>query len=226
LELVNRARSPDGSAPSDTRASGESIVPHRLPRLQVPIGTQTRGTVILSSLRALRKRGHEERYLALLGREHHPTVAAITAVSWLPMEFAFAHYDACDRLALDRNTIDEIGFQGGRFVNDTVFATIVKVTRTAGLTPWFPLANSPRFLARTWQGGSVAVWKLGPKEARVEWIQLPLLRIPYYRVAFCAFMRGILSAYADTVYVREIPRTSREAGLLTDIDLAVRASWV
>jgi hypothetical protein len=201
-------------------ATEELVLPHVLPRERVPLASQVRGTVVLASLRGLRSRGHGERYMAMLDPKYHPVVESLTAGIWLPMDFALAHYDTCEALALDRQTIEDIGAESGRFINQTVLTVMAKLSTESGVTPWFVLGYANKLAARTWVGSSLALWKRGPKEARLEWIQQPVARVPYFRLAFGAFTEAICRMFAKTVYVREIP------GRVRPTEAAYRISWV
>lgn len=198
----------------------ELVLAHVAPRERVPLATKVRGTVILGSLRGLRAHGCIERYMAALDPRHHATVDSVIAATWLPVEFALAHYDACQSLGLDRQTTEDIGAESGRFINETVLTVVAKLTTQSGVSPWFVLGYANKLASRTWVGSSLALWKLGPKEARLEWIQQPVARVPYFRTAFGAFTGAICKLFAPTVYVREIPRRTRET------EMSYRISWV
>jgi hypothetical protein len=198
----------------------ESFLPHALPRDRIPLASQVRGTVILSSMRSLRNRGLVDRYMAELDPAHHERIASLTAASWLPVSFALAHYGALDRMDLAPQVMREIGQESGRFVNQTVLTVVARLTREAGATPWSALANSHLLVSRTWIGSSMAVYKLGPKDARLEWLALPVARYEYYREAFGAFAGGIVGMFARTLHVHRIPE------LMNDTELSYRFSWV
>jgi hypothetical protein len=198
----------------------EPLVPHVGDPATVPLATQVRGTVILSSLKGLRSRGYGPRYMELLDRRHHEDVASLTALTWLPITFAAAHYDACDRLGLDRATIESLGLETGKFVKETVLRAVSRIATESGVTPWFVLSNADKLVGRNWIGSSIAVWKLGPKEARIEWIQQPLARFGYFRLAFGGVIHALLDRFARTVVVREVPRVAQ------DREVCHRLSWV
>lgn len=198
----------------------EVFLPHETTPRDVPLATQVRGTVLLGSLRSLRARGFGDRYLSLVDPRHRETLVALTAATWLPIEVAIAHYEACEALQLDRATIEAVGAEAGLFVNQTVQSVVARVSREVGVTPWFALGNAHKFRARTWVGSSIAIYKLGPKDARFEWIQFPIARIPYVRVAFGAFAGAIGGLFARTMVVRDLLPGSRKP------TLSYRLSWV
>lgn len=191
--------------------SEEVFLPHAATPDRVPMASSVRGTVLLGSVRGLRTRGLYDRYLEMLEPKWHETIASLTAGTWLPIDLAMAHYAACDALKLDRDTIEAIGRESGLFVNGTVLSAVAKISATAGVTPWFPLSNAHKLQTRTWVGSSIAIYKLGPKEARFEWIQLPVARFAYMRAGFAAFAGAIGGLFTSKMVVRDmdlIPRSS------------------
>ncbi|MBI2390191.1 MAG: hypothetical protein HYV09_11435 [Deltaproteobacteria bacterium] len=198
----------------------ELFLPFALPKERVPLVSAVRSTVIISSLTGLRAAGRYDEYLAKLERRFHDVVASPNPNAWLPLDFALAHYDACQRLDLEPAMIDEIGAQSGRFVNETLLSVLTRVSKEFGVTPWFALSNSNTLGARTWMGGSFAVWKLGPKEARLEWIQQPVARFPYFRRAFGGFTKAICGHFARAMFVSELPMPNKAT------EIAYRLSWV
>jgi hypothetical protein len=67
-------------------------------------------------------------------------------------------------------------------------------------------------------GGAVAAYKLGPKEARVEWYGLKGLEYAYFRTAFRGANQAIIELFCTKAYVSEV-RAARGG------DWAFRASW-
>jgi hypothetical protein len=175
-------------------------------RAKAPPATHVRGTVLLSSQRALRARDLFDRYVQQLPPEHRDEMLAMTAAVWLPTDLALVHYRACDALELDRDQIFAIGSEAGLFNIETVLSLLVKLSREVGVTPFTAFANTNRLLARTWRGGTCAVFKTGLKEFRLEWIGQPAASIPYFRHAFAGFIHGALSLFCRVGYVRDLPR--------------------
>jgi hypothetical protein len=182
--------------------------------------TAVRSTVILTSLRAFRSRGVYDRYFAALHADYRERILSVTSGVWLPMEIARVHYVACDSLGLDRAMIEDIGAESGRVLNHTVLSVLAKLSREAGASPWTALKHTNRLVGRTWQGSTCGVFKLGPKEARLEWLGQTLASIPYFRTAFGGFIAGALQLFGRAAVVREIPR------YCTTTTLGYRCSWV
>jgi hypothetical protein len=200
--------------------SEEVVVPFDAPsRDRVNLATHVRGTIILGSQRSLRARGLYDRYLSNLSVAYRDELNAMTGNRWLPMDVCLAHYSACDALALGRAQIFEIGAEVGRFDTETMLANFVRLTREVGVTPWTAFSNANRLVARTWKGSTSGVFKLGPKEGRIEWIGQPAASIPYFRHAFGGMIHGIMTMFCRLGYVREI------AALCTSTTLGYRISW-
>jgi hypothetical protein len=216
---VNGAN-PRAKRPTESFDDSDVVCPFSAPRDEVPLATHVRSTVLLASQKGLRERGLFDAYLREVPAAQRDTLLSVTAGHWLPVELAITHYEACDRLALDRKVIESIGAESGRVINETVISVVVKLSREAGVSPWAALPHGGKMTARTWQGSSVAVFRMGPKEARVEWIAQPAAVIPYFRIAYGAFVLGVVSLFARTTFVRELPQ------LCTATTLGYRVSWV
>jgi hypothetical protein len=201
--------------------SEEVLIPFRggALRTTVPIATRFRSTWLSSSVRALRERQLLDRYLALLPREHHDAVLNTVVGVWLPAEVALAHYDACDKLALSVHELVAIGAEVGKHAQGIVFSTAINLAKGAGVTPW---AILPQFMAiwyRTWIGGGVALYRVGPKDARIEIGGWTCSRATYCRVAMRGVLQGLTELFCERAYVRDIP------ALCTPLTLGYRIAW-
>jgi hypothetical protein len=188
-------------------------------RNAVPMATHVRGTVICSSQRTLRARGLHDAYVAQLAPAARAALADVSPATWVPMETGLAHYGACERLRLDLALIDEIGGEMGRRVNESSLSVLFRMSREAGVTPWAALTRVNRFREATWQGSSNALWKVGPKEARLEWVGMPCVALPYFTYAFAGYVRGMLEIFCTKAYVRPIQ------GQWSGSFVAYRVSW-
>ncbi|MGO8992094.1 MAG: hypothetical protein ACLQVI_02110 [Polyangiaceae bacterium] len=205
---------PIGDGPN--RSSEQVLVAP--PTGAVPVLTHVRGTLIVASLKALEQRGHLERYFAALAEEHRAPMRAIIASSWVAEPLGTLHYAACDALHLPPHEVLAIGAEVGDRIRATFLGTILAVAREAGTTPWLFLERLPRLLTRICVGGAVAIYKLGPKEARAEWYGLPGLTIPYFQTAFRGANQAIIEFFCTKAYVSETKA-------LRGGDWAYRASW-
>lgn len=202
-------------------AHEEVIVPFKggVPRHLVPMVTQFRSTWLSSSIRALRERHLLDTYLAHLPAQYHESVLTTVVGVWLPAEVALAHYEACDELHLTPAEIFSIGAEVGQRAQGTVMSVAVSLAKGAGVTPWTILVRFPDVWNRIWIGGSVAVYKLGPKEARLEIAGWPSSRTTYCRVALRGVVSNLVSLFCEKVYVKDVP------SLCTASTLGYRFSW-
>jgi hypothetical protein len=195
------------------------FVPFPVPRARVHPATHFRSTWLGSSLNALRDRGHFERYLTLLPAHYHAPVLESVAGVWLPIEVATGHYRACDALGLSKRDAWDIGVEVTRRVHGTSLALAIRLAKQAGVTPWTILAQLPRLWDRVWQGGGVAIYKHGPKEAVLECIQWRLAAIPYVRYTMPAVVHGVVEMFCAKAYVTEV------RALTSDTSLGFRLQW-
>jgi hypothetical protein len=201
-------------------SAADIVVPLRGPRESLGVATHVRSTLLLSSLQSLRSRGLSDRYLACLEPEMHAPLGEVVAGVWLPMAVGLAHYRALDAMALPEDVQAAIGHDVNERVQGSVIGLIARTARGAGATPWTAMAQMPRLWDRMFQGGGgVEGRRLGPKDALVELVGLPLLDVPYLRAAFRgAFLAG-LAPFCQRVYVT-LSADRRPAGGAT-----FRLSW-
>jgi hypothetical protein len=195
------------------------IIPFAVPREQTAAADGYRSTWLLSSMQALRDRGHLDAYFKQLDRSLHDTMQGLVIGVWVPMSLARAHYEACDRLQLGTN--EQIAL--GRAVSDraqgAMLGTVVRMAKGAGVTPWTVLPQYRRLFERGVRGGGISVVKLGPKEARIDIVAVELFEVPYFRVAFRGILQGIAGLFCRVSFIHDVP-TSRS------VDASYRFQWV
>ena len=200
-------------------AKPELIVPFPEALRTAPVTTAIRSTTVIMSRRGIQERGYFEDYKRNISAESEAALEHAVAGVWLPIELALAHYDACDALGLSSREQFEIGKEVGLKIQGTFLGTMVKLAKAAGVTPWLCLGQYQRLYDRLFVGGGVIVTKVGPKEARVEGLQLPLSRIPYFRTAFRGLNEASCELFCRKAYVEEIRK------LCTPISIGFRVSW-
>lgn len=193
----------------------EWIVALAKPRNEVTDAPHFRSTWITASQATIRSRGLGPKYEEALDPERRTEVLAVVAGVWLPMNLARVHYAACDALNLPEDDLIEIGRLAMRKANATTLSFITRLAKGAGVTPWTVLAQMPRIMAQTMDGGAVAVGKLGPKDARVEVLGYPLAELRYNRITMRGIMQGGVEMFCRKAYSRELPELcdSRSIGL-------------
>ena len=191
----------------------EAIVPFQPARELIAPATMYRSTWLLSSLQTLRERGHGDAYFAALPAARHQPIRELVAGVWIPLSLARAHYVACESLRL--GVQEQIAL--GRSVSDkaqgSMLATVVRMAKASGVTPWTVLPQYGRLYQRGVQGGALAVFKIGPKEARIEVVGCDLFDIPYFRTAFRGVLQGIAGLFCRTSFIHDVP--TRESGTAT-----------
>ena len=85
-------------------------------------------------------------------------------------------------------------------------------------TPWTILGSVDRYWHRLYDGSAIALFKIGPKEARLATVSMPLARYAYWRVALRGIIHTVCAPFCRTIFVKEIPQTGESAA-------AYRLSW-
>jgi hypothetical protein len=206
--------------PSPGPGTGEIVLPFSGPPEKLGVATRIRTTLLVSSLQSLRKRGSVDAYMRLLPAEHHMTINSMIAGQWLPMAVGLAHYDACQGLGISQPEVVAIGREVGDKIQGTFLATMVRMAGQVGATPWTALSFVGRLYDRLFQGGGgVTVIKLGPKDARVEFIGMPVARVPYYRMAMNGVFEVGAELFCKKAYVTDV------AAECTETTAVLHVAW-
>jgi hypothetical protein len=197
----------------------EIVVPFRFPKDRVPDVSRVRSTLITSSLQALKRRSFDEMYFRELPDMYQETIRGCIAGTWLPAAAALAHYETVDRLPLSTTQRLEIGTDVSQQVQGSVLQTVARMATGVGVTPWTGLSQFQRLWDRLMDGGAVGVYRVAQKEARVEIVGLSLVRVPYFRTAFRAFIVTGCELFATKVYGYEVPK------MTSSRTVAFRLAW-
>ncbi len=181
--------------------------------------THFRSTWVLASLQAVRERGFGAAYLANLPPAHHEAITLGVASQWFPIDLVLAHYRACDGLGLTADQQTAFGRDVALKMQRTILGTAVRVAKNAGVTPWTIFAQFDRFWSRVAIGGAIAVYRLGPKEARAELLQCPVIDVPYFRRATAGVVLGITELFSERAFVHMLPGAKGSRA-------AFRVQWV
>ena len=201
-------------------ADYEVTVPLSFPRGRARGVSRVRSTLITASLVAIRQMGWEERYYQALPPDRHDELRSLVAGSWSSLELATAHYTSCDKIGLTPAEMTKMGEDVSHRTQKSFVATLARASIEAGASPWILFSTAHRVWERIFDGGDIAVYKVGPKEAYVEVLSCPLLALPYFRAAFRAYFRTIVALLAKVVYTNEM------SAYATDSDAVFRFSWV
>jgi hypothetical protein len=196
------------------------IVPFPPSLEQAPAATRIRSTLLVSSLRALRRRELFDSYARFVAPEQVETITSAVAGIWLPIDLGVAHYRACDALRLPLSEQLLIGAEVVREMQQTFLGTLVKLSASAGVTPWAGLRKFSTIYERMFDGGGVCITQLGPKDARAEVVGLPLASIGYFRNAYRGFIQAGCEFFSARVYVVEATK------FCSSTTVGYRVSWV
>jgi hypothetical protein len=166
--------------------------------------THVRSTLLASSLQTLRARGMLEAYLLKLPVEMHAPVLEAVAGSWIPLSVGAAHYAAAEALGLSPAEQLNNGREVATRVQNSMLGTLVRAAKAVGVTPWSGLEQFQRLWDRLLLGGAGAVYRLGPKEARVEAHGNPLVEGVYFRNAWRGMFAASGELFCQKLYVTEI----------------------
>jgi len=203
----------------ESRPKGTAETILALPAKIEPL-RHVRSTIIIASVANVRNTGRFDEYAKRVPAEYHSALFESVAGMWLPVRAAAAHYMACEalgvpvneQLSMGRATVDRVGA--------TIAGTAVRLAKQAGVTPLHLFPHLQRFWLRGYDGGALAVYRVGPKEARLELVQFPLCEIPFYRRALTGWTTGLTGLFCSKLYMKELRAPS---GLHS---MALRAQWV
>ena len=128
------------------------------------------------------------------------------AGTWLSAEAGRAHYLACDQLAIPLNEQVQMGHRTAERAGESMVGTVMRLARQAGATPVLYFTQLQRLWARAYDGGGIAVYKTGPKDARLDVICFSLFESPFYRNALRGWVQGLAALFSTRVYLREAPQ--------------------
>ncbi len=170
------------------------------------IVTHVRSSLVLSSVQSIRARSLFDVYVRKLTPEDRGAILESASSDWLTMKLARAHYEACDALGLTLAEQIAIGGEVGDKVQKSFIGLLLRAARSAGATPWIVLGHMDRIWTRVFNGGGGAVvTKLGPKEATVRFVGLPIIDVPYLRNAFRGAFVAATAPFCEKSYVQELP---------------------
>jgi hypothetical protein len=157
--------------------------------------TAVRMVLLQSSLNQLRSHGYFERYQSFVDQDVLALLTSEIAPGWVPVDVARAHYDACDNLLLSPEQVVAIGSDVGGHLSDAVVVSPAKKSRDSDFDIWAALGPIHRLWARVYQGGSVKVVKLGPKEQLLESFGFSLDRSHYFRYGKLAAIAQVYAGF-------------------------------
>lgn len=188
------------------------IVPFPEPSTAV---TAVRGTLLGSSLQAMRDRRLEARYFARLPPPHHDAIRSLVAMAWIDVDVALAHYRVMGELFPDPVEQRQIGRAVGDRVQKSYLATVIRALRATGLvTPLAVVTRMPAIWSRVFSGGGVQLVELGPTEFEVESRGCALFTESYFGRGWEGVWEASLQLVTPSIRIERGRRTGEDGYLL------------
>jgi hypothetical protein len=178
-----------------------------------------RGTILVLDWRALRGLGLYDRFSAALEPGDRDALAAVTAGSWVPLDLVLAHYRALDALDLDEAAMKGVGFEVANAVHGSFLTTLIRLAGKLGVSPWLALEQTYKLWVRSWEGGGVAVHRLGERLAEVTIVESPLCASRFYRTSMGGALSAAVAPFCRSPIVSELP------GSRSPKSVAYRLAW-
>ena len=164
--------------------------------------TAVRGTLIISSIQSLKRRGHFDRYRALLLPAVAEQLVYLASPEWLPIAVAEAHYGACEALALAASEAHAIGAEVAPYAVPGV-RVLLATAKAGGVTPWTLVERGPAYWRRMYVGSSIECTRVGPKDGVLTVRGNPLARFAYWRTALAGIVFGLSTPLCRHAFVNE-----------------------
>ena len=189
----------------------ETIVPPSAPFETVVPANEVRGTIITSSLTAVREHALEARYFALMDVSHHSDIRELLPLSWVSMELAVKHFQVMEVLYPEPDQQIANGKATAERTQNTYVRTIVRALQATGkLDPFELLKRLGHGVERAVRGGGAfAAYRTGLKDARVELVGFPFLSVGYARYGWQGMFESTLGLGANRMFARQDVRFER-----------------
>lgn len=180
---------------------------------------RVRGSLMASSMRAVREAGREADYFAMLPSELEMDIRSIVTSTWYPVDLAMAHYSVMDRVGFSAVEAEK----NGAFVVDRLersyIATVVRgLGKQVGPLPL--LKRIPVSRARILDGGDMGIRVLGPKDVHIEMLNLGMARFQYVRHGWLGMFSGVVGVVTRRCFGKILPASDFEEKTV------IALSWV
>lgn len=164
--------------------------------------TSVRGTLLGSSLQAMRERSLERQYFELLPEPYHAHIRSLVAMSWLEMDVALAHYRVMGAIVPVASEQRAIGRTVADRVHRSYLATVIRALRATGLvSPRMLMLRMPTIWNRVVTGGGVQLREVAPNDFEVQAARCALFGVPYFREGWAGVWEASLQLLTPTVRV-------------------------
>lgn len=187
----------------------------------VPPAVSLRGTILSTSYSFVREAGLEHKYKQRVPALLASRLPVDVALNWYPMGLAMAHYTIMEELFPDPSVQIQNGRKSSEVTQNPHLKTIMRGLSSAGpLNPMSLLKRTPRLFERMVEGGGIGVWQTGPKDARVELVGFPMIRMSYVRNGWQGMFESGVNLISRRCFVRQDEASQR------DDRMAFNISWV
>jgi hypothetical protein len=176
-----------------------------------------RGTLLLIDWRWLREHDLFDAYADALGRSHALLLAG--AADWVPWPTGLAHWEAIDKLELSHDQLIDMGTFMGEHAHNVVLATLVRLAGKLGMSPWPALSQCHKLWTRSWRGGGMAAYRIGPRSARVEVLDATVVTTRSFRIGVTGTIVAGIAPFCQKPVVVE------EADARTPTSISLRVGW-
>lgn len=188
-------------APLPPNAEREIVYPHDPSAGPV---THVKNLVLQFSLTQLKAHGHYDNYAQLIAPDVLKDLLGRLDPGWVPVEYALAHFKACDELNLSMAQIDTLAQSVGDRIQSTALVSSAKRTRDEDFDVWQAVGSLHRMWSRLYQGGSVQIVRLGPRDQLIVRRGYPMNSFRYYRLAQLGVFAAAYAALGTTLTRRAV----------------------
>ncbi len=158
---------------------------------------------MVASIENVRRSGRFEEYLRGVPTVHHAELFHSTAGLWISIDAALAHYMGVDRLDILPDEHIAMGRRSAERVGATFLGRAIRLSTEAGLTPWSFLPHLNRFWRRGYDGGGIAIAKLGPKEALIDLVGMVLCQSTFFRGVLLGYVATFTEVFCKKAYAQD-----------------------
>jgi hypothetical protein len=183
----------------------------RQPEDRVHLVTHVRSSAIVNAQSLLRASRRYDAYTAGLAGDVRSAVLGVIPGAWVSVETALAHHRAIDKLQLTASEQADLANGAGGRLQRAATSTLLRMSREVGISPWALMPHGQRLWDRICRGGDLSIERVGPKEAIVRMVGLPLFTSQYFRFGIRCVLQAGLSLWCTRCYVTEVGWTPTSA---------------
>jgi hypothetical protein len=162
-----------------------------------------KGSLLYNSIRQIIASGHYDRYLEVAGEAFATTIRTVPSTMWIPIDLAIRHYRTVDAMCLPPDAIRKLAGAAVESLNGIFLQTVGRASRAMGADAATALRLAAKVWPRLYDRGAIAIERTGERSGTIHLHGLPLLRIPYFRLANGIYFRAVVKLLTDDVRIFE-----------------------